>query len=333
MVMKNKFRVALIGCGAIAPNHLRAIIDCDQELCALCDINTDHAEALKKRFDLGDVPIYKSYVDMLETEKPDSVHICTPHYLHAEMVCETLSRNVHVLCEKPLCISYSELDKIEKAVAASNAVLGVCHQNRYEDNMLILHDLAKDGIIGGVGYMLWKRDADYYASAEWRGTNDMEGGGVLINQALHTLDLLTWVCGMPKYVTAHTTCDSLKDVIEVEDTAFMRFELPNGTPLNFFATNACGADFNPRLEVKLADNRRVNASNKIITVDNEVLNHKAKEIYSGKAVWGAGHTKLIADFYQKIGNGEKFELGFEEASKVIRLILATYRSDGQKIEI
>ncbi len=331
--MENIFRIALVGCGAIAPNHVRAILNCDQELCALCDVNTDKADQLKQRFSLGDIPVYESYTELLENEKPDAVHICTPHYLHAQMICEALKRNINVLCEKPLCISLSQMEEIKKAVEASDATLGVCHQNRYEENMLILRDLSKDGVIGAVGSMMWERDAEYYASAEWRGRKDMEGGGVLINQALHTLDLLLWVCGMPKYVTAHTFCDSLSGAIEVEDTVALRFELEDGTPLNFFATNACGADFDPRIDVKLADGRKVNASNKIITVDNNVLSQKAKETYSGKAVWGSGHTKLIDDFYRSLRDGKKFSIDFEEASKVIRLILAVYRSNGEKIEI
>lgn len=331
--METKFRIALIGCGAIAPNHIRAVLECKQELCALCDVDRDKAERLKLNFDLGDIPVYESYTELLDSEKPDSVHICTPHYLHAEMICEALKRNVNVLCEKPLCIDPDQMEEIKAAVDSSSATLGVCHQNRYEDNMLMLRDLAKDGIIGAVGSMMWKRDAAYYASAEWRGKKATEGGGVLINQALHTLDLLLWICGMPKCVTAHTFCDSLSDIIEVEDTVTARFELADGTHWNFFASNACGADFDPRFDVKLSDGRKINASNKLITIDNEVLNQKAKETYSGKAVWGSGHTKLIDDFYRSLKDGKKFSIGFDEASKVIRLIFATYRSNGKKIDI
>jgi len=328
-----KFRIAIVGCGAICGNHIKSILSSEHTLCAICDILPEQTARVKEKYELGDIPEYRDYIEMLEREKPDSVHICTPHYLHAEMICEALARDINVLCEKPLFINLEQMEKIRKAKEKTSAYLGVCHQNRYEENMLKLRELLKDGFLGGGGFVLWKRDAAYYNSAEWRGTWDKEGGGVMINQALHTLDILQWVCGMPKYVTAHTFCDSLKGVIEVEDTAIARFELEDGRAMTFFATNGGGCDLKPRLEFKLTSGQTVTATNKLLTVDSQILMGKEQENCVGKDVWGTGHGKLINDFYSAISEGRRFELDFEEGSKVVRLILAMYRSNGERIEI
>ena len=232
--MEKVFRVAVVGCGAICANHISGILAAGQKICALCDVNSDAASSIAEKFTL-DTNIYTDYIGMLDSEHPDSVHICTPHYLHATMCIEALKRGINVLCEKPLCISIDDLGQIIKTAHESDAQLGVCLQNRYEPAIIRLHELAGDDPKGALGVVSWNRDEKYYASGEWRGKWVTEGGGVMINQAIHTLDLLQWICGMPEYVTAHVSNDSLKGVIEVEDTASALFECKGGKRINFFA--------------------------------------------------------------------------------------------------
>ena len=327
------FRVALIGCGAISGNHVNAILSAGQTLCALCDVEIHRAKALAEKFDLQELPLYTDYKEMLDREHPDALHIATPHYLHAEMVTEALGRNIHVLCEKPIGISLDQLEAIKKAVSQSSAQLGICQQNRYEPMMLRLKELAKDGVKGGNGYVVWKRDAAYYRSGAWRGTWAEEGGGVMINQALHTLDILQWICGMPTHVTAHCANDSLKGVIEVEDTASARFETADGTVLHFYATNSAGTSFPVHLEIKLASGESVLATNKFLAYGSKIETAPEEAPHVGKAVWGSGHVRLIKDFYRCLAENQPFPIGIEEAEKVIRLILAMYRSQGERIEV
>ncbi len=329
--MKN-YKVAVIGCGAICGNHIKAILEAGHKICALCDIIPERAKAQVEKYKLGSVAIYTDYMKMLHEQLPDSVHICTPHYLHAEMVISALEKNINVLCEKPLCISYEQMEKIKSALAVSTSQLGVCHQNRYEKNMLKLRELADCDIRSAMGFVCWKRDASYYATAAWRGTVAEEGGGVMINQALHTLDLLQWICGMPEYVTAHIFNDSLHRVIEVEDTATARFETKDGKILIFFATNGSGTDFPPRLEIRLEDGEIATATNPLLTVGQKIIADE-EEQFVGKSVWGTGHAKLISDFYHCLDEGRHFPIDFEEGSKVIRLILAMYESNGKRIAI
>lgn len=326
-------RVAVIGCGAICGNHIKAIQDAGQILCALCDVDESRAERMIEKYGLENVKIYTDYRVMLELEKPHAVHICTPHDLHVPMTVEALRRNVHVLCEKPVCISIEELDALRYAVQNSKAQLGVCHQNRYEPNMIRLKELSGGQVKAGFGSVVWHRDETYYHSAEWRGTWAREGGGVMINQALHTLDLMQWICGFPKSVIAHTYNDRLQNVIEVEDTATACFECENGVRFNFFATNTCASDLPVHIQIKLHNGDMIDAQNKQFCFNHEPMETVHKTETVGKHVWGDGHKALIADFYECVQKKKPFSIGLEEAEKVIRMILTMYASNGERIEI
>ena len=328
-----KMRIAVIGCGAICPNHIRAIKESKNEICALCDILPEAASGIAERFELGELPIYTDYKEMLDCEKPDVVHICTPHYLHPEMCVEALHRDINVLCEKPIAISYEGIDMIREALKSTKAQLGVSFQNRYEAPFKRFKELTADGVKTAHGTVVWKRGADYYNSAQWRGTWKYEGGGVMINQAIHTLDMLMYNCGMPKNVIAHVSTDTHGDFIEVEDTASARFECENGTVFHIFATNTASATTSARIEAKLE------SGNVVLVTANMLLNGerlefvKSKSGPTDKAVWGNGHAALISHFYECLENGEHFPIDLEEASKAVRLILAMYASNGKKIDI
>lgn len=326
-------RIAVIGCGAICPNHIRAIKETENEICALCDILPEAAKAIIERFELGALPVYTDYKEMLDTEKPDVVHICTPHYLHPEMCVEALKRDINVLCEKPVAISYEGIDMIREALRSTKAQLGVSFQNRYEFPFKRFKELTSGGVKSAFGTVVWKRGADYYNSAEWRGTWKYEGGGVMINQAIHTLDMLMYNCGMPTSVIAHVSTDTHGDFIEVEDTASARFECEDGTVFHIFATNTANATTSARIEAKLESGNVVLVTANMLLNGDELEFVKTKNSPTDKAVWGNGHAALISHFYECIESGEHFPIDLEEASKAVRLILAMYQSNGQRIEI
>ena len=122
-------KIAVVGLGVIGKTHVTALSFLGQEVSLLCDIIPERAQKVKETL-APNARVYADFHEMLEKEKPDAVHICTPHYLHADMIVEALSRNIHVLCEKPLCIRHADIDRILTAEKASRATLGVCHQNR-----------------------------------------------------------------------------------------------------------------------------------------------------------------------------------------------------------
>ena len=332
--MKQIHRVAIVGCGSIAGNHVKGILAAGQELCALCDVLPTQAQKLIEKHELGNIPVYTDYQEMLTAVSPDAVHICTPHYLHAKMCVTALSQNIHVLCEKPICISMEELDDVRRAVKSSHAQLGICLQNRYEPSMLRLRELAQQsGVTAGFGNVVWNRDEVYYASGAWRGTWAQEGGGVMINQAIHTLDLLQWICGMPSTVVAHLANDHLTDVIEVEDTVSARFACADGKILNFFATTGAGKSFSAQLRIKLADGSTLTAENGMLLRNSALLPTPQTEAAYGKDVWGGGHKTLIADFYGALQQNRPFAIGFSEAERVMRLVFGIYRSNGLRISV
>ncbi len=329
----NIFRVALVGCGAISKNHLKAVLAAKQTVAALCDINPDRARKLADAYSLGDIPIFADFDAMLETVPLDIVHICTPHNLHASMTVRALNRGIHVLCEKPLAISEEELQAVLDAERKSRAFLGVCHQNRYEPNMRKLKEITvSDPPVGGYANVVWRRDAAYYASGSWRGTKEKEGGGALINQALHTLDLMQWLFGMPNAVVAHVFNDYHRQITEVEDFASGTFEGEGSVCWQFLATTAGAGDFPIQLNLRLKSGKLLEVQNHQFMVNHRFLSGD-DDTGMGKWVWGDGHRALIADFYDHLERNVPFEINGEEGAKVVRMILACYRSGGGRVTI
>ena len=324
-------RIAIIGLGMIGKLHARILIERRLNICAICDLDTDKAEAYAIAQGLP-IPIFFDWEKMLDEIKPDAVHICTPHYLHAEMIVGCLQRNIHVLCEKPMCIHEEDISRIMKAEKSSMAILGVCHQNRYNNvNVFLKKYLTNKGILSAHGTVVWKRDEQYYGQADWRGKWQTEGGGALINQALHTLDLMQWLCGEPKTLKARIENFSLSDVIEVEDSAMLLCE--GAQRFTFYATNAGGCDMATEIRLKLKSGENIVAFPNSLWINDKIVSTEDMEVVLGKCCYGNGHEKLIADFYECIETGRAFSIDCEEAAKVIRMILAAYASNGDMIAI
>ena len=321
---------AIIGLGVIAPVHADSLKRINADITCVCDIDEEIAKKFVEAQNLT-AKIYTDYKEMLDKEEIDVVHICTPHYLHAEMCIYALKNNINVLCEKPLCIKLEDIDKIIEAVNNSRAQLGVCLQNRYTSiNRYVKELISDDKVIDGVGAVLWARDRDYYDSAEWRGKWATEGGGVVINQALHTLDLLQWFCGMPSSVNASIS-NVNHEYIEVEDTARARF-VYNGGVFEFYASISHNDDFAIQMMLITAD-KRIIITDKNLIVNGEAIPFKTVKTQNVKECYGSGHMNLIADYYDCIRSGKHFEIDANEASKVIRLTLGIYNSKGKTINI
>ena len=325
-------RCAIIGLGIIGKVHLETLLIQSQTVVALCDTDTETAKKAAEQFSIN-VSIYSDWKEMIKEEKPDAVHVCTPHYLHTEMVIGLLEENINVLCEKPLCIKESDIPLILEAEKKSSAILGVCHQNRYNPATLFVKEYLKDKKIAAAhGSVVWKRNREYYDLAEWRGTWAYEGGGVLINQALHTLDLMQYLCGESDTVTASIDNYSLKDVIEVEDTVSAFFD--GDTPYTFFATNSSFKDLPIEIRLKLEDGEMVTLFSDAVIADGKYKEFSKTVIHAeGKSCYGNGHFPLFEDFYNCISNGKSFSLNGEEGAKVVHLILSVYKSKGEKTKI
>ena len=325
-------KVGIVGLGAISSAHISALLASGQKIVALCDVQTEKCKRANEQYNL-DAKIYGDYDQMLDSENLDAVHICTPHYLHAEMTCKALKRDINVLCEKPIAINLKQLSEVEEAVKNSSRQLGVCFQTRFNNSALYIKDYLKDKQIDcASSTLIWQRSAGYYAQSEWRGTWEQEGGGVMINQAIHGLDLLQWICGMPESVLAQVSNVSLKDQIEVEDTAFCLFKMKNGGKIVVNATNAASFSFHVHYTFRTGCTT-IELSDNNISINGNLITKRGDYPVVGKEVWGTGHFDLVKNFYHCLQTGEKFSIGFEEAKKVLLMVLAVYRSNGEEVKI
>ncbi len=308
---------AIVGMGVIGKVHYDVLRELGIEIVALCDVDEDKLNGFSQTK-------YNDYNAMIEKETIDVVHICTPHYLHADMIISALDKNINVLCEKPLCIREEDIPRILDAEKRSKAKLGVCHQNRYTAVNSFVKEYIKDKhVIGGHATMSWQRTAEYYKQAEWRGKWQTEGGGVLINQALHTLDLLIWYIGEPKDIKANIANNTLKEDVEVEDTACIIAD--GDVKFCFFATNGAPTHFPVNVALALDNEQIFIYLNKVIIGDKEYDFNNDDKVY-GKRCYGVGHKGLFSDFYDAVKTGRDFSVDGKEAAKVIRIILEAYKN-------
>ena len=318
-------KVALIGLGVIGNVHLNIINNLDVELVGVCDVEPSKLESIKIELR------YSDYRQMLDEVNPDIVHICTPHHLHSEMIIYALEKNINVLCEKPLCINENEIINIEKVLKRSKGKLGICYQNRYNPSIIYLDEYLKDKKINSViGNLLWHRDKEYYSKDYWHGVKKYEGGGVLINQAIHTIDLLQHFIGVPNSIVANVSNVSLKGVIDVEDTGTI-YSLDHSFYL--MATNSASKDYPVSIIIK-TENEDIKVLENDLYVNNQKIQlEELQKIPNAKKIYGRGHTSLIKDFYDCIKNNKNFEIDFYEAIKSLKIVLAAYSSEGKEVKL
>ena len=333
------YKCAVIGLGAIHMNHVRAIQALPYcSIVAVCDIDETKLAAKTQELHCAG---YTDYREMLEQEEIDVVHICTPHYLHAPMAIYALEHGCHVLVEKPMGMNSLETEAMIQAAEASGRQLGICFQNRYNPTVRRIRELIDQGALGkfisSKTIVSWNRDASYYAQGAWRGTWREEGGGVLINQAIHTMDLTQWLAGLPVDVQAQTSCFRLGDAIEVEDTAHGYFHYADGATGVFYLTNAFGADDPVELDLIFEKATvRLKKDLHIEYADGTEEHMDDQSLVGGaKGYWGNSHNTLIRDYYESLNEGRSFPIDGPEAAKIIRVLDAIYHSaaTGNRIKI
>ena len=234
-------RVGVIGLGNMGMAHTTCIMNGNikgMELISVCDINEEILVNFSKKF--PEIHCYTKYQEMISSKKIDAVIIATPHPLHAEIAIFALENGLHVMLEKPADISVSRVLKLNKIAEKSDKVFGIMFNQRTNPLFQKAREIVKSGALGDLKRSVWivtnwYRTQHYYNSGDWRGTWNGEGGGVLLNQAPHNLDIWQWICGMPESVTAY--CDVGKyHNIDVEDdvTIFARYE--NGAKGTFITS-------------------------------------------------------------------------------------------------
>lgn len=319
--------VAVIGCGSISKNHTEGIAASGAKLVAVCDIKRERAEKLSEKYG---GKVYTDFETLLKSESLDAVHICTPHYLHVPMAVRALECGVNVMLEKPPAMTESEFEALYGAAERSGKVITVCFQNRFNTTTNEVADIIESGrygkLIGAKGIVTWKRCGEYYTESDWRGKLKTEGGGVLINQSIHTLDLLGYLLGTPKSVAATVSNLTHGDEIEVEDTVCAEIDYGKVRGL-FFATTSCVDS--PSAEITLFfENARVTFDSARITVTGKNV-FETKDLKSGtlhgKSCWGSSHMIIINKFYECLEGGPN-PCSLDSCKNTVRLMNAIYKN-------
>ena len=329
------YRAGLVGCGNIGKLHAEILHGMENvELVGVCDVNIQKAEEYAQKYGSNNAGIYTSLDEMLEETKLDVLHICLPHYLHVKAAETAIENGVNVFMEKPPALTKDEFQTLKKKVQETKLSVGVCFQNRYNESVLEACSILKSGSMGKIkgarAFVTWSRDTDYYTRDRWHGSKSTEGGGVLINQAIHTLDLLTQFMGKPLKVEAEVKNYHLKSVIDVEDTVESYIEFENG-PACFFATNAYVEDAPVLLEIVCEKGKiRLEGNELFVMRKNEtkVRYHYEEKPCLGKAYWGSSHGKCSSDYYACLESRKKYQNDLESTEKVFLLTMDIYESAG-----
>lgn len=331
-------RAALVGCGDVSAVHLQAIAAHPEiELVGLCDTDPHALTAATQRWG---VPGFTGLDEMLAATHPDVLHVTTPHDAHVDATLTALQAGTAVLQEKPLAHTLAEATRLVDGVTrlAQDAArrgapaprVGICLQNRYNVSSTVLKELLGSGRLGEVrgayATVAWSRAEGYYPAKPWRGQLARSGGGLLMNQAPHTLDLIQWLLGPVTTVQGHVSTDKFGNVSEVEDTAVARFTHASGTTTCFYGTVNLSAHRPVEIEVdcerayvRLADGLEVRWT------DGHTEHwEERRAATSGRSYWGVSHEVLIDDFYRRLEDPELFWIGPSQALACLEMAQAVY---------
>ena len=322
-------RAAVIGCGDVSTVHFEAVAKLDgAELVGVCD---PHPGRLAAAAEFYGVPGFADHQSLLDAVRPEVVHICTPHNQHASIAVDCLERGVNVIVEKPLAHTVAEGRRLVDAASRGNAKIAICFQNRYNATSQAMHSLLASGelgaVMGAAASVMWQRSADYYLSRPWRGSWEGGGGGLLMNQAIHTVDLLQWLVGDVVEVRGNAATRFLGGTIEVEDTAEFIAEHAGGARSVFYAT--LGHAYNAPVTLEVVTEKAVLSLRGDLTVTYEdgrvdVIPERRSDT-GGRSYWGVSHELLINDFYGRLDDAEPFWISPAEAEKSLRIIKDVYR--------
>ena len=323
---------AVIGAGAIHICHINALRQIPGvALRALVD--TESVKGLKLAMGYQ-CRFYQDYREMLLDDAIDVVHIWPPHVEHKPMILAALAAGKHVFCEKPVGMNRSELVDITRAAEQASGLLGVCYQNRYNPTSLRIRQALDDSELGKMlsikAVLTWSRSGTYYTESPWRGRLATEGGSLLINQAIHTLDLMQWFAGGVTRVKGVVDSGELAAVTEGEDSAMATLHFANGARGLFYASNCNTTDSPLLMEIHcergsllLNDNTlwRVTSGERVTLASDDSPDG------SVKSYWGLGHQQAIRRFYHAITHpGYADYTDIREAGKSLTLVEAIYRS-------
>jgi predicted dehydrogenase len=337
--MEKPVRIAVAGAGVIGTFHISTINSLDElELAAICEIDQTRAQQCREQYG---VDVYSDYVEMLEEADIEAVLIATPHYSHSPQAIEALKRGVHVLVEKPVGVYGKAVRRMMEAYREAKQrkkelVCAAMFNQRTYGHWRKIRDLVHNGELGKLlrtTWILtdWFRTHTYYRQGTWRATWEGEGGGVLLNQCPHNLDLYQWILGMPTRVHGHAYFGKYHD-IEVEDDVTAFFEHDNGM-IGHFITTTGEAPGTNRLEIAGEHGKIVFEGNELFFYRNRVsaldFSRTTELAFGMPECWKipipfddhgeSGHKMVVENFAAAIRRGEELIAPAEEGLESVLL--------------
>jgi predicted dehydrogenase len=328
----------IIGCGVIGPVHAQALAQIPQaHLLGVCDLQRERAERVAREY--GAEMVTTDYHALLARPDIDAICVCTPHYLHAEMAIAAAQAGKHVFCEKPMAIAPEQMDAMIAAAEQAGVQLGICFQHRFDPVLNQLKELVDAGKFGkillGGAHIHCLRTEAYFRSESWRGTWAQEGGGVLINQGIHTVDALLWMLGDATSVSGTYATLRWQDAIETEDTATGIVTFASGAQGHIVASNALQLEWHTRLQLfGTAGSAEINTGFPdeftLLEIPGETITLAPVEEEArptvGKACYGNSHLRTLRAFTACVLAGTPFPVNGHEGRRAAEVVLGLYRS-------
>lgn len=332
------YRFAILGCGAIARVHAQAIASLENaRLTGVYDQNAGQAEAFAREFGCRG---FHSVEEMLADTEVDIVSICVPSGLHAQYAVMAARAKKHIVVEKPMAITARQLEEVVRAVEENGVKITVIVQMRFQENVKRLKAAIEEGRLGRIYFadcrMRYYRSEEYYRTGGWRGTWEMDGGGALMNQGIHGIDLVQHLMGGVKSVYAD--CRTMARPIETEDAAYLLVEYCNGA-IGMIQGTTIAEPGEPRTVTVSGEKGTV-----VLQEDAIVRWDVAGEsLPTGRTGMGsfrdpmafscAGHALQLQDLLDAIREDRPSAVDAVEGRKAVDIILAAYHSSrtGQKI--
>lgn len=342
-------KYALIGCGRISTNHIKAAVNNKLEIAAVCDIIPERMQELLAKHELENDTSIKRFTDykqMIEEIKPTLVSIATESGPHAEIALYCIDKGINVIIEKPMAMNMADADEIIKRAKEKNVKVCACHQNRFNVAVQKARKALESGRFGrlshGSIHVRWNRNQGYYDQAKWRGTWAQDGG-CLMNQCIHGIDLLRWMFGNEVEEVYGTTRQQFHDYLEAEDVGMAVVKFKNGAvatiegttnvyPKNLEETLCI---FGEKGTVKIGgtSTNNIDVWDFADESDADQENKGLKEATSN--VYGNGHTSLFADVIDAIENDRQPYIDAVAGRNALEMILAIYKSQktGQPVKL
>jgi UDP-N-acetyl-2-amino-2-deoxyglucuronate dehydrogenase len=367
--MPRQWKCAVVGTGVVGEWHVRTVPTVpNAKLVAVCDTDPARTAAALEKNKFSGIPQYTDLRQMLDKEEIDVVHVCTPSGAHMDPCITAMEAGKNVICEKPLEIQLDRIDRMNEVAKKKGVHLAAIFQNRWNEANRVIKQAADEGRFGRISwagsFTCWYRDDRYYENGGWRGTWKLDGGGAVMNQSVHSIDLLQWMVGPVKTVSAYAA-SRIHASIEVEDTLTCSLQFANGAFGTIVGTTAMYPGQAAKIEIggengtaisqnglqvfRFRDERESDnalrerlASAPMDAVAARVRARGGEEMYNslfgasgGKATGGGTsatdvaldlHGRNIHAILTAWGEGRDAETNGEEARKAVAIILAMYES-------